>query len=86
MNGLSQNLQAMDNSHVALVDVKLTADGFALYRCDRPIPLGFNIGNFAKVLKCARDDDRCTLKASDDADVLGLMYESQRASTSQLSG
>jgi proliferating cell nuclear antigen len=76
----------MDNSHVALVDVKLQADGFALYRCDRPIPLGVNLGAFTKVLKCAKDDDSCTLKASDDADLLNLLFETQRASTLQLSG
>ncbi|KAH9971272.1 proliferating cell nuclear antigen, N-terminal domain-containing protein [Russula compacta] len=73
------NLQAMDNSHVALVSVKLHADGFALYRCDRPIPLGVNLGALTKVLKCAKDDDRCTLKATDDGDVLSLKYEAHRA-------
>ncbi|KAF8469800.1 proliferating cell nuclear antigen [Russula ochroleuca] len=72
------NLQAMDNSHVALVAVKLHADGFALYRCDRPIPLGVNLGSLTKVLKCAKDDDKCTLKANDDADVLSLKYEAHR--------
>jgi proliferating cell nuclear antigen len=56
----------------------LNADGFALYRCDRPIPLGVNVGSLTKVLKCAKDDDRCTLKANDDADVLNLLYEAQR--------
>jgi proliferating cell nuclear antigen len=86
INCPAQNLQAMDNSHVALVAVKLHADGFALYRCDRPIPLGVNVGSLTKVLKCAKDDDRCTLKASDDADALSLLYEAQRASTLQLSG
>jgi len=73
------NLQAMDNSHVALVSVKLHADGFALYRCDRPIPLGVNLTSLTKVLKCAKDDDKCTLKATDDGDVLSLKYEAQRA-------
>ena len=86
INCLAQNLQAMDNSHVALVSVKLHADGFALYRCDRPIPLGVNVGSLTKVLKCAKDDDSCTLKASEDADILSLLYEAQRASTLQLSG
>jgi hypothetical protein len=76
----------MDNSHVALVAVKLHADGFALYRCDRPIPLGVNLGSLTKVLKCAKDDDKCTLKANDDADVLSLKYEAHRASTLRLFG
>ncbi|KAI9064986.1 proliferating cell nuclear antigen [Trametes sanguinea] len=70
-------LQAMDNSHVALVAVKLEVDGFKSYRCDRPIPLGVNLGSLTKVLKCAKDDDLCTLKAADDADVLTLTYEAK---------
>ncbi|KAI0773011.1 proliferating cell nuclear antigen, N-terminal domain-containing protein [Trametes elegans] len=69
----------MDNSHVALVAVKLDAAGFKPYRCDRPIPLGVNVGSLTKVLKCAKDDDLCTLKAADDADVLTLTYEAKNA-------
>lgn len=71
----------MDNSHVALVSVKLHSDGFALYRCDRPLPLGVNLGSLTKVLKCAKDDDRCTLKATDDGDVLSLKYEAHSTFT-----
>lgn len=67
----------MDNSHVALVSVLLKAKGFKRYRCDRPIPLGVNIGSLTKVLKCAKDDDACILTASDDADVLRLTYEAK---------
>lgn len=69
-------LQAMDNSHVALVSVDLTADGFKKYRCDRPMPLGVNLNSLSKVLKCAKDDDQVTLKAGDNNDVLNLLYES----------
>lgn len=39
-----QALQAMDNSHVALVSLKLVAEQFESYRCDRNIPLGVNVG------------------------------------------
>ncbi len=67
----------MDNSHVALVAVKLEASGFKRYRCDRSIPLGVNLGSLTKVLKCAKDDDICTLKAGDDADILSLTYEAK---------
>ncbi|KAI0708482.1 proliferating cell nuclear antigen, N-terminal domain-containing protein [Earliella scabrosa] len=72
-------LQAMDNSHVALVAVKLDASGFKRYRCDRSIPLGVNLGSLTKVLKCAKDDDICTLKAGDDADILSLTYEAKNS-------
>jgi proliferating cell nuclear antigen len=67
----------MDNSHVALVAVQLEASGFKKYRCDRPMPLGVNLSSLTKVLKCAKDDDLCTLKATDDADVLNLTYEAK---------
>jgi proliferating cell nuclear antigen len=70
-------LQAMDNSHVALVSVKFQAPAFKRYRCDRPIPLGVNLTSLTKVLRCAKDDDICTLKAADEADVLNLVYEAK---------
>jgi hypothetical protein len=72
------NLQAMDNSHVALVAVNLESKSFKRYRCDRPIPLGVNLTSLTKVLKCAKDDDECTLKAADEADVLNLVFEGKR--------
>ncbi|KAL6301924.1 proliferating cell nuclear antigen, N-terminal domain-containing protein [Sparassis latifolia] len=72
-------LQAMDNSHVALVAVRLDASGFKRYRCDRPMPLGVNLVSLTKVLKCAKDDDVVTLKAADDADILSLTYEARNS-------
>ena len=65
----------MDNSHIVLVAVKLLANGFKRYRCDRPMPLGVNLTSLTKVLKCAKDDDICTLKAADEADLLNLFYK-----------
>lgn len=43
------------------------------------MPLGVNLGSLTKVLKCAKDDDVVTLKASDDADVLSLTYEGRNS-------
>ena len=39
------------------------------------MPLGVNLNSLTKVLKCAKDDDVCTLKATDEGDVLNLVYE-----------
>ncbi|PPR01309.1 hypothetical protein CVT24_006352 [Panaeolus cyanescens] len=72
-------LQAMDNSHVALVSVKLAAPGFRKYRCDRPMPLGVNLTSLTKVMRCAKDDDICTLKAADEADVLNMVFEAKNS-------
>ena len=66
---------------MALVSVKLDAIGFRKYRCDRPMPLGVNLGSLTKVLKCAKDDDIVTIKAGDDADVLNLTYEAKSKSS-----
>jgi proliferating cell nuclear antigen len=70
-------LQAMDNSHVALVAMLLRSDGFDPYRCDRNLPLGINLANLGKILKCARNDDILTIKADDDGDVLSMVFESK---------
>ncbi|RDA85778.1 hypothetical protein CP532_6308 [Ophiocordyceps camponoti-leonardi (nom. inval.)] len=69
-------LQAMDNSHVALVSMMLKAEGFSPYRCDRNIPLGINLASLTKVLRAAQNEDILTLKAQDAPDVLNLVFES----------
>jgi len=68
-------LQAMDNSHVALVSMMLKAEGFSPYRCDRNIALGVNLTSLTKVLRAAQNEDILTLKAADAPDVLNLIFE-----------
>ncbi|KAL8093564.1 proliferating cell nuclear antigen-like [Apium graveolens] len=70
------SLQAMDSSHVALVALLLRSEGFEHYRCDRNISMGMNLGNMAKMLKCAGNDDIVTIKADDGGDVITFMFES----------
>ena len=41
------------------------------------MPLGVNLTRVTKVFKCAKDDDICTLKAADEADLLNLVYETK---------
>jgi proliferating cell nuclear antigen len=72
------SIQAMDSSHVSLVQVNLRSQGFDHFRCDRAISLGFNSVNMSKILKCAGNDDIITLKAEDTADTLTLMFESPK--------
>ncbi|KAK8924923.1 proliferating cell nuclear antigen [Metarhizium anisopliae] len=69
-------LQAMDNSHVALVSMMLMRDSFEPYRCDRNIALGVNLTSLTKVLRAAQNEDVLTIKAEDAPDVLNLMFES----------
>ncbi|PPQ95085.1 hypothetical protein CVT25_002550, partial [Psilocybe cyanescens] len=67
-------LQAMDDSLVLLVSVNFGAPGFTHHCCDHPMLLGVNLTSLTKVLRCAKDDGICTLKAADEADVLNLVY------------
>lgn len=69
-------LQAMDNSHVALVSMSLKAEAFSPFRCDRNIALGVNLTSLTKVLRAAQNEDILTLKAADAPDSLNLVFES----------
>ncbi|CAJ2501115.1 Uu.00g039680.m01.CDS01 [Anthostomella pinea] len=69
-------LQAMDNSHVALVSMLLKAETFQPYRCDRNIALGVNLVSLTKVLRAAQPDDVLTMKAEDAPDSLNILFES----------
>jgi len=72
-------LQAMDNSHVALVSMNLKSDSFSPYRCDRNLALGINLTSLQKVLRAAQNDDQLTLRAEDAPDVVSLVFESPEA-------
>ena len=66
----------MDTSHVSLVSMTIRSDGFDHFRCDRPLSMGMNLGNMAKMLKCAGNEDIITMKAEDSCDTITFMFES----------
>lgn len=59
------SLQAMDSSHVALVQLGLNRAGFAEYRSDRNQTIGLSIQNLAKVMRLVNANDSITLKCAD---------------------
>ena len=69
------SLQAMDNSHVALVALLLRSDAFEPYRCDRNVTLGINMASMSKIVKCANNDDVITLRAKDSPDTVTFVFE-----------
>merc|ERR1719163_783921 len=75
-SGLS--LQAMDGSHVALVSLNLSMEGFEHYRCDANMVLGLSIATLAKVMKLASADDAITLQAEQDPSHLKLIFENPK--------
>ena len=69
-------VEAMDSSHVALVSMMLKSGVFQDYRCDNGLQLGIKIETMSKILKCAENNDRLTMRANDNADVLEFTFNS----------
>ena len=65
----------MDTSHVALVSLNLSMEGFEEYRCDSNVVLGVNISNLSKVMKLADPADSITLQADQDPSTLQIKFE-----------
>jgi proliferating cell nuclear antigen len=78
LNNDGISLQAMDASHVALVSFLLKREKFEEYQCEGAQVIGINISNLAKVLKCADNDDRVTLKADPNSQKLTLIFEGRQ--------
>ena len=80
-NGIS--MQAMDPSHVALVNLSLKAEGFTDYRADKTFPLGIKLANLNKILKVGGNDDTLTLECEDEPSQLNIRFENGGIQTSQ---
>ena len=72
------SLQAMDGSHVALVSLNLSMEGFEHYRADTNMVPGINVNLLAKVMKLADAADSITLSADDNATHLKLVFENPK--------
>ena len=68
-------VQAMDSSHVSLVSLSMSSEGFDPYRCDRNITLGMDTSTLSKILKCASNDDSITIRAEDSGDQVSFVFE-----------
>jgi len=69
------SLQAMDSSHVALVTLNLSSEGFEEYRCDKQMTLGISVQNLNKIMKCGGNDDTITLSAEEEPSALNIKFE-----------
>lgn len=72
----------MDTSHVALVSLNLSMEGFESYRCDQNIVLGININNLSKVMKLADPSDSITLSADQDPSTLKITFDNAKTQRS----
>lgn len=68
----------MDGSHVALVSLSLSCEGFDHYRADTTMVLGIDIATLAKVMKLADPSDSITLMAEDNASCLKIIFQNPK--------
>jgi proliferating cell nuclear antigen len=68
----------MDGSHVALVSLSLSMEGFEKYRADTTMVLGVNVALLAKVMKLADSTDAITLMADENPTHLKLIFENTK--------
>lgn len=67
----------MDGAHVSLVSLVLNDTGFTDYRCDKPITLGVNLADLAKILKMSVSDDIVVLKAEEQQSFLTIIFDNK---------
>ena len=82
INDTGIKIVAMDNSHVILVHLKLQAEKFEYFKCNRPISIGINMLNFYKIIKTINNNDILTLFVyENDLNHLGIRLENAEKNT-----
>lgn len=71
-------LRAMDGSHVALVTLFLSYEGFDVYRCDCEQVLGIDVKQLAKFLRFIERGDPLVLQADNQATHLKITQETNK--------
>ena len=61
-------LQSMDSSHVALVQMNISAESFEPYRCDQAMQIGLNMGNLHKIFGAFTNGSVSIKAESEDSD------------------
>ena len=65
-----------DNAHIILVHLRLHADKFEYFYCEKPTKIGINMFNFYKIIKTINSNDTLTLFMNrNDNNKLGIKIE-----------
>merc|ERR1712226_564600 len=75
-------LQSMDSSHVALVQMMLKEDNFDNYRCDKAQQMGLNMQNLNKIFG-AFTTGSVQIQTEDDNDRVKFIFEDEKAKKKQ---
>ena len=72
-------LNAMDDSHVAMLRATLPKDIFTDYKCDGDFKIGINVQDFIKILRRAKTNDEIELILAEDKNSLKIKMKSQKS-------
>lgn len=76
INNDGLTIQAMDQSHVALVQVTMEKDKFLAFKCTQEKQLGLNLASFSKILKsCGSEDKISLMQEANVEDKIKLRFE-----------
>merc|ERR1712117_33447 len=75
-------LQSMDSSHVALVQMNISAESFEPYRCDQAMQIGLNMGNLHKIFGAFTNGSVSIKAESEDSDTVQFIFETVKDSKS----
>lgn len=75
-------LQSMDSSHVALVQMMLKCDNFEIYRCDEAFNMGLNMTNLNKIF-AAFTSGSLAIQCEDDSDTVKFTFEDEKQNKKQ---
>ena len=68
----TMEIQAMDGSHVCLIDMILKKSAFSTYKLDQDISIGVNLTSLNTLLKMSKKNDSVAFKHPKDTDALEL--------------
>ena len=73
VNDEGMYMQAMDASHIALMEMDFKRAAFDKYVCDRQMVIGLNVNTLGSILKAATNEDSVTFRKEDDAEKFLVM-------------
>ncbi|VEU23999.1 DEKNAAC105181 [Brettanomyces naardenensis] len=71
-------VQAIDDSRVLLIALKLDPSCFQEFRCDKDLVLGLDLESLSKILRQGNPEDYLTLIAEDSPDSLLIVFEDSK--------
>jgi len=71
-------LQSMDSSHVALVQMNIHQDSFEHFRCDGTMQMGLNMQNLNKIFSAFSNGSVSIMADDQDSDTVKWIFESEK--------